>query len=198
MLNIFYQNKTLNDTLIINVSLKSATQVKTISDVTFGYNDKELVFINIANASNNIDKSLLVDGLLFPTKELVQAINLVANLNIIAYMDNGFKVATIEQCEDIKGTHLHNCKVNIGGSMLDIVCGAPNARAGLKTVCATIGTMLPDGKLIVPGSLLGNKSNGMLCSYRELHINKESKGIIELNDSFQNGQYFLEAYKNTR
>ncbi|MCQ3908410.1 MAG: hypothetical protein MJ200_02410 [Mycoplasmoidaceae bacterium] len=116
--------------------------------------------------------------------------------NLSARFDNGFKIGLIEKCEDIAGTHLHKCVVSIGDKTLNIVCGAPNARQGLRVVVATNGTMLPSGKQIIAGQLLGNKSEGMLCSYRELSINKESKGIIELDDSYQIGDYFKEAYVN--
>lgn len=197
MLNIFYQNKTLNDTLIINVSLAQANKIDTKDDVTTGYNNDKLVFINIANASKHFKN--LKEGLLFPTKELVEQIKTITSLDLINEFTNGFKVATIDSCEDIEGTHLHKCKVNVGDKVLDIVCGAPNAHTGLKTVCATNGTMLPNGNPIIPGSLRGNKSEGMLCSYRELNIpNKEYKGIIELDDQYTIGDYFFEAYANKR
>ncbi|MCQ3908409.1 MAG: hypothetical protein MJ200_02405 [Mycoplasmoidaceae bacterium] len=54
MLNIFYQNKTLNDTLIINVSSNQTTDVKTNEDVTIGYCNNEVVFINIKNVSQKL------------------------------------------------------------------------------------------------------------------------------------------------
>ncbi len=196
MLNLFYQNKALNDTLIINVSSTSSDKIETKEDVTLGYAKNELVFINIANASKHIKD--LKDGLLFPTSELIQQIKQLTGQDLTNKFDNGFKVGLIEQCDDISGTHLHKCKVSIGSKVLDIVCGAPNARHGIKVVVATNGTMLPNGKQIIAGQLLGNKSEGMLCSYRELNINKESKGIIELIDTMQVGDYYKEVYANTK
>lgn len=198
MLNIFYQNKSLNDTLIINVSLANVTDVKTQGDITIGYSNNSLCFANIRNASKKIDTKQLQDGLLFPTQELINYLTSLLNQNLMSYFDNGFKVGLIEQCDEIKGTHLHKCIVDIKDKKLNIVCGAPNARTGLRVVVATNGTMLPSGKQIIEGQLLGNKSEGMLCSYRELAIDKESKGIIELDNSYQVGDYFREVYANTK
>ncbi|XQP55006.1 MAG: YtpR family tRNA-binding protein [Mycoplasmoidaceae bacterium] len=198
MLNIFYQNKALNDTLIVNVSSGPVSDVQTKENVTIGYCGNAIAFINIAEGSKTAGNNLLKEGLLFPTKQLIEFISSIAQHDVSSYFDNGFKVGLIEQCEDIQGTHLHKCVVSIGDKKLNIVCGAPNARQGLKVVVATNGTMLPSGKQILAGQLLGNKSEGMLCSYRELAIDKESKGIIELDDPYQIGDYFKEVYVNLK
>lgn len=198
MLNIFYQNKTLNDTLIVNVSNVKPTDIKTNEGITFGYAKNELVFVNVGNASAKIDNSLLTNGLLFPKKELINYLNTIVGKDLLLNFDNGFKIGQIEKCEEVKGTHLHKCIVDIGTKKLDIVCGAPNAREGIKVVVATNGTMLPSGKQIISGQLLGNKSEGMLCSYRELAIDKESKGIVELGEQYKVGDYFYEVYSNCK
>ncbi|MCQ2956480.1 MAG: hypothetical protein MJ233_01030 [Mycoplasmoidaceae bacterium] len=198
MLNIFYQNKTLNDTLIINVSSLQANKIETKGDVTFGYNDKNLVFMNIRHPGIHFDNKCCVDGLIFPDKELLASIRGLTGIDLNIYFDNGFRVGKIESCEDIPGTHLHKCVVNVGLVKLNIICGAPNARTGLKVVVATDGTMLPSGKEIIAGQVLKFQSQGMLCSYKELGINKESKGIIELNDSYKIGEYFKEVYANCK
>ena len=194
MLNLFYQNKALNDTLIINVSNLQSDKVETNGDITKGFNGDKLVFINIANASKKINN--LPNGLLFPTSELLSSLKQIIDIDLVPYFDNGFKVGQIIECEEIKGTHLHKCKVSIGNKTLDIVCGAPNARKDLRVVVATNGTMLPSGKQIIVGQLLGFKSEGMLCSYKELNIDKEAKGIIELIDTMTVGDYFKEPYAN--
>jgi phenylalanyl-tRNA synthetase beta chain len=66
------------------------------------------------------------------------------------------------------------------GAALQIVCGAPNARAGLVTALATVGATLPDGKVITAATLRGVESSGMLCSARELGLSEASEGLIEL------------------
>ena len=81
---------------------------------------------------------------------------------------------------------LRVCQVDVGqGSLLNIVCGAPNARAGIKVPCAMVGAELPpgeDGKpfLIKVGKLRGVESQGMLCSARELKLSEDHGGLLEL------------------
>ncbi|AOF54345.1 phenylalanine--tRNA ligase subunit beta [Rodentibacter caecimuris] len=72
-------------------------------------------------------------------------------------------------------------KVNIGSDrLLDIVCGAPNCRQGLKVACATEGAVLPGNFKIKKTKLRGQLSEGMLCSFSELGIDIDAEGIIEL------------------
>jgi len=81
---------------------------------------------------------------------------------------------------------LRVCQVNVGqAAPLTIVCGAPNARAGIKVPCALVGAQLPpgdDGKpfLIKVGKLRGVESFGMLCSARELKLSEDHGGLLEL------------------
>ncbi|MES2151991.1 MAG: phenylalanine--tRNA ligase subunit beta [Pseudomonadota bacterium] len=81
---------------------------------------------------------------------------------------------------------LNVCTVNVGtGTHLNIVCGAPNVRAGMKAICAMAGAILPpgaDGKPfeIKVGQLRGVESQGMMCSARELKLSDESSGLMEL------------------
>ena len=81
--------------------------------------------------------------------------------------------------------HLHVCKVNIGEEILNIVCGAPNVRAGIKVIVALPGAKLPGGE-IKRGVIRGIESNGMICSIKELGIDnkflteKDIEGIHEL------------------
>lgn len=90
--------------------------------------------------------------------------------------------------------HLHLTKTDIGSEVLDIVCGAPNCRAGLKVIVAKVGAKLPGGE-IKAGVIRGQASNGMLCSLKELGIKEELlpenspsiNGIEELDDSFEVG-----------
>ena len=71
-------------------------------------------------------------------------------------------------------------KIDIGApELLDIVCGAPNCRLGLKVAVATIGAVLPGDFKIKKTKLRGQPSNGMLCSFTELGIDIEADGIIE-------------------
>ena len=73
--------------------------------------------------------------------------------------------------------HLHLCKVDVGTEILNIVCGAPNVREGLKVIVALPGANLPGNVTIKKGMIRGEESNGMLCSIAELGI--ESKFLTE-------------------
>lgn len=81
---------------------------------------------------------------------------------------------------------LRVCQVDVGqGSLLNVVCGAPNARAGIRVPCALVGAELPpgeDGKpfAIKLGKLRGVESQGMLCSARELKLSEDHAGLLEL------------------
>lgn len=72
-------------------------------------------------------------------------------------------------------------KVDAGqGELLDIVCGAPNCRQGLKVAVAVVGAVLPGDFKIKKAKLRGQPSNGMLCSWSELGLSDDHDGILEL------------------
>lgn len=77
---------------------------------------------------------------------------------------------------------LRVCKVDAGtGELIDVVCGAPNARTGLKSVFAFAGTYIPGKDITIgKGNIRGQVSNGMLCSNAELELSDDHDGIIEL------------------
>ncbi|WP_338721605.1 phenylalanine--tRNA ligase subunit beta [Devosia sp. XK-2] len=77
---------------------------------------------------------------------------------------------------------LRVCKVDAGtGELIDVVCGAPNARTGLKSVFAFPGTYIPGKDMTIgKGNIRGQVSNGMLCSNAELELSEDHDGIIEL------------------
>jgi phenylalanyl-tRNA synthetase beta chain len=76
---------------------------------------------------------------------------------------------------------LRLCSVSTGSENLQIVCGAPNARAGIKVVLARPGTVIPaTGEALKLGTIRGVESRGMMCSARELLLGEDHDGIIEL------------------
>src|SRR5271168_300444 len=79
---------------------------------------------------------------------------------------------------------LRVCLVDAGGATpIQVVCGAPNARTGLKSVFAPPGTYIPGKNLTLgKGVIRGVESNGMLCSAAELELSEDHDGIIELPD----------------
>ena len=92
----------------------------------------------------------------------------------------------LEATQHPDADRLRVCKVNAGGDVLQIVCGAPNARAGIKIPCALVGAQLPPAEeggkpfAIKLGKLRGVESQGMLCSGNELGVPQEADGIMEL------------------
>ncbi len=111
----------------------------------------------------------------------------VEELRPVAPPFTGVVVAEILSAEPHpQADRLRVCQVNAGnGQPLQIVCGAPNARPGIKVPLATVGAELPpgpDGKpfKIGVGKLRGVESRGMLCSAKELQLNDDSAGLLEL------------------
>ena len=90
--------------------------------------------------------------------------------------------------------HLHLLKVNIGSEVLDVVCGAPNARKGLKGILARPGNIIPlDGTKLKKGIVRGYESNGMMCSEKELGLGDNNDGIIELPSDVNAGDSAVSA-----
>lgn len=100
--------------------------------------------------------------------------------------------AKIVECEPLAGSdHLHILKVDDGsGTLRQVVCGAPNARVGLISALAVPGCVI-EGHEIKSGKLRGVLSDGMMCSGRELGINEDHSGIIELPDNTKIGSAVL-------
>jgi len=100
-----------------------------------------------------------------------------------------FSVAKIISAErHPNADRLQVCQVETFEGMKEIVCGAPNARPGLTTVYAPLGTYIPgSGITLEPRAVRGVVSNGMLCSAAELQTAEESDGILELDDSLTVG-----------
>ncbi|HEU0276952.1 MAG TPA: phenylalanine--tRNA ligase subunit beta [Rhodanobacteraceae bacterium] len=105
----------------------------------------------------------------------------VAGTEVIGGALEGVIVARIVACEaHPNADRLHVCRVDTGAGELQIVCGAPNARAGLVAPLATVGARLPNGSTIKSARLRGVDSAGMLCSAKELGIDADASGLMEL------------------
>jgi phenylalanyl-tRNA synthetase beta chain len=88
---------------------------------------------------------------------------------------------------------LRVCQVDTGTGRVQIVCGAPNARVGLKAPLATVGAKLPGGMEIRQAKLRGVESAGMLCSARELGLSEDAVGLLELAADLRTGAPLVEA-----
>ncbi len=195
---IFYNYHTIGDVLLIISDLETKpNRVIKNGDVTSLYLDDKLIGINIFNISNVL--KIKSNGLIvLPLKKMIDVINNIlinANVETLEYKkESGFKVGKVLTCEEHPDSdHMHVLTVDIGSEVLDIVCGAPNVKEGQKVVVATLGATMFDGKKIVPSSLRGIKSNGMLCSPRELHLEgaPNVRGILVLDDDAIIGEDFF-------
>ena len=107
-----------------------------------------------------------------------------------------FTVAkVIEARQHPNADRLRVCEVDTVDGRKEIVCGAPNARAGLTTIYAPIGAFVPgSGVTLEARPVRGVVSNGMLCSAKELEIAEESEGIVELSEALPIGASAAEAF----
>ncbi|WP_025820157.1 phenylalanine--tRNA ligase subunit beta [Shewanella marina] len=106
----------------------------------------------------------------------------VDGIDPVAADFSGVVVGEVVECgQHPDADKLRVTKINVGGEeLIDIVCGAPNCRLGLKVAVAMVGAVLPGDFKIKKAKLRGQPSFGMLCSFGELGIDIESDGIIEL------------------
>ena len=89
------------------------------------------------------------------------------------------EIVSAEQHPD--ADKLRVCQVDTGSETVQIVCGAPNARAGLKAPLARVGAVLPGDFKIKAAKLRGVESRGMLCAEQELGLSDASDGLMELS-----------------
>ncbi|MEI7668716.1 MAG: phenylalanine--tRNA ligase subunit beta, partial [Pseudomonadota bacterium] len=143
-----------------------------------------------------LKEHLETDASLEKTSETLTAIG----LEVEQIIDNStslkdFIIAEIISAEQHPNADkLRVCQVNDGSSIRQIVCGAPNARAGIKVVLAREGVKIPANGLVIKKTAIRNvESNGMLCSFEELAIAGDSAGIIELKESYIAGSSAVAA-----
>ena len=134
------------------------------------------------NIDDSIDVKTLAEDMTRVGNEYDSAEKLINASHLI--------IGEVIECEEHPDSdHLHVCKVNIGTEILDIVCGAPNVRKGLKVIVAQVGAELPGDFKIKKGMIRGQASNGMLCALYEIGIDKkflseaDKNGIAELPDN---------------
>ena len=112
----------------------------------------------------------------------------------------GICAALVKTCDPHPNSdHLHVCTVFDGKEDLQIVCGAPNCRAGLVTPLAHVGAKVPEGgETLKKGKLRGVESFGMLCSARELKLSDDHSGILELDPATKPGTPLAELYADRK
>ena len=127
----------------------------------------------------DVDVKTLAEDMTKAGNEYDSAENLINATNLV--------IGEVLECEmHPDSDHLHVCKVNVGKEVLQIVCGAPNVRKGLKVIVALVGAELPGDVKIRKSNIRGVESNGMMCSIAELGIEhkflseEDKNGIHEL------------------
>lgn len=189
-MTIFYNNIKA-PTLIINVdNIDKPNKIQEFDTYTLLFKDDKLLGMNIFKIPSNLS---LKQGLIYPSLEILEFIKKLTNIEII-HIPN-FVVSYVDECEDIPNTHLHKCVIFDGVKKHNVVCGAKNIKKGLKIVLAKTYTIMPNGLFIVPNTLMGYESNGMVCSAKELNLAQDSNGILELDDSYNVGDEFLDVYQ---
>ena len=135
----------------------------------------------------DVDIKTLAEDMTKAGNEYDSAGNLINATNLV--------VGEVLECEmHPDSDHLHVCKVNVGKEVLQIVCGAPNVRKGLKVIVALVGAELPGDFKIKAGKIRGVESNGMLCSIAELGLDskflkpEDKEGIHELPQEAKVGE----------
>ncbi|HTK35404.1 MAG TPA: phenylalanine--tRNA ligase subunit beta [Caulobacteraceae bacterium] len=132
--------------------------------------------------------------------EVAEAMTM-AGLEVEDIDDPGVKLAPFSVAKIVAAVQHPNadrlrvCQVETRDGVKEIVCGAPNARAGLTTIYAPIGAYVPGlGVTLVEKPVRGVVSNGMLCSAKELEVAEEADGILELSDQFAVGVPAAEVF----
>ena len=135
----------------------------------------------------DVDLKTLAEDMTNVGNEYDSCENLINATNLV--------VGEVIECEmHPDSDHLHICKVNVGEEILQIVCGAPNVRKGLKVIVALPGAVLPGDFKIKKGNIRGVESNGMLCSIAELGLEskflkpEDKEGIHELPEDAKVGE----------
>lgn len=107
----------------------------------------------------------------------------------------GFIVAKVLEAEKHPDAdRLRLCKVDTGSGVIQVVCGAPNARAGLTVILAQPGTFIPvTGDVLKKGKVRGVESQGMMCSWRELCLGEDDGGIAELDSALVAGTRLVDV-----
>lgn len=200
ILYAFYNKENIGDVLLCRLKNGQTDHFNRVDDVCYLYDTKDqLIGLNIFNATNYLGD--LKTGQINLTEDMIQVINKLVsgNVDVVFKADTQDRIIVgkvIEIEEHPDSDHLHICQVDLGNEVTQIVCGAPNVDLNQKVVVATIGTMMPNGLLIVPSKLRKVDSNGMLCSARELNLPNapQVRGIMVLDDSYEVGQSFFKQY----
>lgn len=212
-MQIYYNLETTLDTVLVIFNQLETTHIKKNEqcvqlwhhDQVIGYNFVEAsTYLELPNTPIKVAMDHLETGCYASICMLEQTDELLALLNakikksgfdtVLTKRPSGLYVGHILECVPHPDSNkLNLCKVDIKEQVLDIVCGAKNARQGINVVVATDNTILYNGVQITNGKVMGIVSQGMLCSAKEIGISNHSmtSGILELSSSqYEIGEEF--------
>lgn len=197
MLIASYNPKVLGDILVVITGQDTESQSEQKRDNVVVITDaksKKLLGVNFLEASKLLPGLANQNGQVKLTADDVDQLNSALkqtgfDQQLTLDSTPKFVVGKVIKMEDApKSSHLKICQVDLGhGNHTQIVCGSPNVAEGIKAIVALPGAMMPDGKIIWPGELVGVPSNGMLCGFRELHLKNapDKKGLFIIPDDWQ-------------
>ena len=138
-------------------------------------------------------KSWVPDGAEISIEELCEQLtNAGLEVDSVESVHPGFSDIVVADVTGVtphpQATSLSVCRVAAGGDAVEVVCGAPNVRAGMKAAFAPVGSQLPDGARIECAELRGVASEGMLLSEAELDLGNDDSGLLELPATLPAGQ----------
>lgn len=182
-----YYNKDKEILIIFtNRHFKTMSSEENVEENVFIKNENnEIIGINIFNYKNNSLSSGLIDN--------ENIIDIISKYFTDKEIEDPFLVGEIiEIKKHPKSSKLSVCQVKLSDEVRQIVCGAKNVGKNEKVIVANIGAIMPTGMVIRPSKLINVDSDGMLCSYKELGIEKsEEIGIALLDSSFITGRKFV-------
>lgn len=198
MYRFYYQKETIGDILFIVIdALKVPTLIKRYGDVCVLYDEhNNLVGMNIYHFSQiyEINKC----GMILPLPDdLLRAVNILISsysLPKFIHEDSGFVVAKVKEIYPLEDSeNLSYVSVYDGKNLISVVTASKNVKTNDLVVYAKIGTLLKDGSQLQATTMLGQKSEGMLCSARSLNIDIVTKTneVLILNQSYKIGEDFF-------
>ncbi|MBD7895408.1 DUF4479 and tRNA-binding domain-containing protein [Limosilactobacillus sp. Sa3CUN2] len=197
MLISSYNPQEMGDVLVVitgpDVDDQTVTSKGTVTQIT-NTKDDSLLGYNFFDASELLPELKDERGQVFLSDDQVAKLNAVLSEagfteKLTADHTPKFVVGYVEKIEDHpKSDHLKITQTRVeDGKTIQVVCGSPNVKEHIKVVAARPGAMMPDGKIIWPGKLMGVESEGMLCGFRELRLKNapDKKGLWIIPDDWQ-------------
>ncbi|MDK6863220.1 YtpR family tRNA-binding protein [Nosocomiicoccus ampullae] len=186
-------NKNIGDVLLVSLKGSDNFETKDFDGYTTIVDNDELLGLNIFNASETFTEEELTE---LNEESIVEKINDIIKGDfgeINPDLSPKFVVGFVKECKPHEDAdRLNVTTVDVGDEELQIVCGAPNVDKGQKVVVAKVGAFMPNGLYIKPSELRGVKSNGMICSKKELNLEDDGvRGIYVLDDNYEVGQSFF-------